>query len=263
MLSNSLSDARNALKRVDPGTGRIQSALVAGVLEVRIDHPQRAGAISPGMMLDLLDITMRLEPAAGTVVLLHSSADRAFCAGGDLGSVRAHLLDASMAKAMVITMTRALDALSERAAFVLAAVEGPALGGGAEILTACDTVVMGENGRVGFVHAGLGVSPGWGGARRLRQRVGPRLAAQWLVDPSARDAAESYRLGMADVVVPSGTALEEARIRAQRVQRVPTPARLAASRLATGDQTDEMEQFLDLWGGPDHRAALEKTTAGR
>jgi len=251
------------LRSLPRGTGRITGTVTGNILKLVLDHPERAGAVSPGMMLDLHHIIAPMKPEDGTVVLLSSTAPRAFCAGGDLRSVRAHLMDTERAAAMVDVMTAALDRLSRVAACVVAAVEGPALGGGAELLTACDIVVVGQRARIGFVHAGLGVSPGWGGARRLVARVGRRQALKWLLDPAPRSAEDAVLEGMADHCVAAGTALEAARDIAHRFAATPVRARAAAARLAKHPNADERATFLDLWGGPDHRASLATVGAGR
>ena len=98
--------------------------------------------------------------------MILSGADQyAFCAGGDLRDVRQSLLDSEQGRIMCEQMTHNLDLLLQLPSFVIAAVEGAALGGGAEVLTACDALICGESSTIGFVHASLGVSPGWGGGR--------------------------------------------------------------------------------------------------
>ncbi|HCH65205.1 MAG TPA: hypothetical protein DFR83_20540 [Deltaproteobacteria bacterium] len=245
------------------GGGAIRPHIRGRVLEILIDHPQAAGAVSPGMMVDLVSVVDTLPQYAGWPVVVHSSAPRAFCAGGDLRSVRAHLMENEAASAMVDVLTWALDRLSAHSGVVLAAVEGPALGGGAEFLTACDHLVLSTSARVGFVHASLGVSPGWGGAGRLVRRVGRRHALMWLADPRPRSAEACARMGMADQVVPAGAALESAQGLAADLARSPEGARAAVAALVKGGAETERATFLRLWGGADHLAALAAVRAGR
>ncbi len=245
------------------GGGAVRSEVRGGFLEVVIDRPERASAVSPGMMVDLVGVVQRLCQHGGLPVVVHSTASGAFCAGGDLRSVREHLLDRHAAAAMADVMTWALDGLWMHAGVVVAAVEGAALGGGAEWLTACDQIIVGQDARIGFVHARLGVSPGWGGARRLVERVGRQRALMWLSDPQPRPASECLAQGMADRLVPAGQALDTARRLAARIASGAPSVLAAAARLAKDGAAGERETFLELWGGPNHLAALASVRAGR
>ena len=265
MIPSRLAPSAKRLATLPRGDGRIELSLQDGFLEVMIDNPTRAGSIDPGMMLDLCALPQLLLEHSPAAVVVHSSSPvgRAFCAGGDLKSVRTHLMRAELAADMCDLMTWALDALASAPCAVIAAVEGPAHGGGAELLTACDFIYGGPLATVGFVHARLGVSPGWGGGRRLLRRAGRREALWWLTEARAVDVTESRRHGMIDELVPEGGALAAARAHAQRLTRLPQAALKGAIVLASGGDVSEREIFLSLWGGPDHTAALARSQAGR
>lgn len=249
--------------QLPPGTGRVRLRHSAAWSELVVDHPERAGAVSPAMMMDFVRIADELGETPGAVVVLRSTSGRAFCAGGDLSAVRAHLLDRAGAAAMLDTMTWALDSIARHAAIVIGAVDGAALGGGAELVTICDHIVMGDRARLGFVHAGLGVSPGWGGTRRLIARVGSRRALQLMLDPRARSADECARLGLADEVVPHAEVLRVARALARRVAAIPADTRRGLAAVIRAEGVGERSLFLDLWGGPAHLEALAGVAAGR
>jgi enoyl-CoA hydratase/carnithine racemase len=156
---------------------------------------------------------------------------------------------------MVAVMSDALDRLAALPALVFAAVDGPALGGGAEILTACHHITASASATIGFVQARLGVSPGWGGARRLVNRVGARRAALVLAQAERMPAGVAREIGLIDSVVSEGPALPAARERAEATARGPAEAVAAAVRLSRSP-SDEPGTFLSLWGGPAHRSAL-------
>ncbi len=244
------------------GGGRLGLRLDGPVAELVVDHPERRNAMSPGMMADLLAAVERLAAWDGVAVVIRGEGRRAFCAGGDLGAVRAHLLEAG--EAMARAMQGALDRLAGLPVLGIAAVEGVALGGGAELLTAADVVVAAEDARIGFVHAALGVSPGWGGGARLARRVGPGRAARILAEARVLEAEEALRVGIVDEVVPTG----EARARALAIARAaaanpPAAVRGVIAVAKAADPDAERAVFARLWGGPDHRAALARLPAGR
>lgn len=156
---------------------------------------------------------------------------------------------------MVSVMTDSLDRLAGLPSLVFGAVDGPALGGGAEILTACHHITASAAARIGFVHARLGVSPGWGGARRLVARIGRRRTALVLAQAQQMSAFEALRCALIDEVTEDGPALPRARARAEAVAALPIGSVRAALRVAESP-TAEAEAFLGLWGGPAHLKAL-------
>ena len=241
------------------GAGHILCTVKAPLAEILISSPQRRNAISPGMMVDLSGVVAALSLRADiSVVLLRGEGD-AFCAGGDLRAVRAHLLVPDAGAGMCAYMTELLDGLAALPMVLVAAVTGPALGGGAEILTACDVVYASTSARIGFVHAALGVSPGWGGGRRLVQRVGRRHALRLLTEAERLSADQACAAGLVDAVSADG--LAAARAHCARLAAMPTEAVRAAAAIAKG--APEGPHFSALWGGPAHRAILAGVKAGR
>ncbi len=247
------------------GEGQVRLEQSGAVARVVIDNPAARNAMSLGMMADLVQIIGRLEQEELAVVLLSGAGPQAFCAGGDLRSVAAHLMEPEHAAGMCAVMGDALDRLSRLSAVVLAAVEGSALGGGAEILSAADGIVAGAGARIGFIHAALGVSPGWGGGGRLVRRIGSVRALQVLTRAERMGAEEARAMGLVDQVVPDGDALLAAEAWTTQICKQPTAAVRAAVRLVrawrdtpTAALEVEREVFCSLWGEPDHRAALAR-----
>ncbi len=250
-----LSDAALAPPGAD--VGRVRLARSGGIARVLLDHERRRNAVTVQMMLDLDAAVGALQADPGAAVVVSGAGHAAFCAGGDLRAVRASLLDRPGAEAMAWVMQAALDGLAALPVPVFGAVEGFALGGGAEILTACDHVVVGAGATVGFVQAGLGVSTGWGGARRLATRVGTRRAALLLARARRMTSDEALQAGVVDEVVEAGGALARAMALAREVAANPPAAVQAAVRAARSGSGDaEREAFLGVWGGPAHRRAL-------
>jgi enoyl-CoA hydratase/carnithine racemase len=251
------------------GRGEIQLQVDGRIAELCLNNPDARNAMSVGMMADLCAAVDRLQQSDVSAVLIHGMAPAGFCAGGDLRDVREHLLDASSAQGMPRVMGDVLDRLSVMDAVIVAAVEGAALGGGAELLTAADWVIAGEGARVGFVHAALGVSPGWGGARRLIRRVGHRAALPLLVQASRLRGLDALEVGLVDEVVADGTTVQAAKEWIGRVTRHPAASvqgALQILRSARGDAAGcaqvEREVFARLWGGEAHQHALEHVKAG-
>jgi len=243
----------------------IQDSVVS---ELVIDNPEARNAMSLGMMADLMDAVERVQSTPPVALLIRGAGSEAFCAGGDLKEVRAHLMDRAAAEGMPIAMGDALDAIAALPSVVVAAVEGAALGGGAELTTVADWVVVSESAQIGFVHAALGVSPGWGGARRLIQRVGAVRATEILLQAPRLSAARCLELGLAQSIAPQCEAVAMARAWMDRITRWPHASIrglleiLRAARTGGDVKRIETRVFSELWAGVDHRAALASVKAG-
>jgi ethylmalonyl-CoA/methylmalonyl-CoA decarboxylase len=164
---------------------------------------------------------------------------------------------------MALAMGEVLDALAALPITSIAAIEGPAIGGGAEVAVTADFRFMGANSALHFVHTRLGVVPGWGGAGRLVDRVGRDRALRILLEAERMDAGRCAALGLAEVVGP-GDALPTALALAARIARRGAAARAAkAAIVARGTRTAEQreaeaEAFASVWGAELHRAALAR-----
>jgi enoyl-CoA hydratase len=86
---------------------------------------------------------------------------------------------------------------------VIAAVNGFALGGGCELAMACHIRLASENAKFGQPEVKLGIGPGYGGTARLPRLVGKGRALELLLTGAMIDAAEAYRIGLVNRVVPA------------------------------------------------------------
>jgi enoyl-CoA hydratase/carnithine racemase len=135
------------------------------------------------------------------------------------------------------------------------AIEGAAVGGGAELSLLGHRIFMASDAVFGFLHAGLGVSPGWGGGARLVERVGRRRTVVLLADAARLDAHAAAAAGVVDVVCAPGAAVDAARDWLSARCTLAPEALAAAVAIGQG-HADEAERFGALWGGPAHRRAL-------
>lgn len=230
-----------------PGEVRLVSGPVP---EIVLDHPATKNALHPRMMVQLADA---FAAARGAPVVILRGEGHEFCTGGDLGAVETHLAHAERADEFSAFMTETIDTLSRSDSVLVGAVSGHALGGGAELVASCDLVFAHPDVKIGFVHARLGVSPGFGGGARLVRRIGPRAALRTLVEARMLRGAEAHAIGLVDEVTPDP--LAAARAWAAEVDALPAEAVRGAVRLCR-DPSNERAVFASLWGGPAHKAAL-------
>lgn len=94
---------------------------------------------------------------------------------------------------------------------LIAAINGPARGGGLEIALACDIRIASENAYLQMPEVGRGLIPGWGGTQRLPRMVSPAKAAEMILLGTPISAEEAYRVGLVNKVVPLAQLLPTAK----------------------------------------------------
>ena len=160
-------------------------------------------------------------------------------------------------------MGDALEALSCLPIPVIAAIEGPAIGGGAEIALACDLRVLARGAQIGLPQIRLALTPAWGGARRLMGLLGYARAFELLSTGRLIESQEAFSLGLAQLVVADGEALPAAADLAQ-VWLTRDPAALRAlkslllhdpSRSSSEGTSIERSVFAKLWAADAHASA--------
>ncbi|OQS02494.1 hypothetical protein THRCLA_05137 [Thraustotheca clavata] len=222
-------------------------------------------AFSGKMMAELHDAIDAIEcslPSLSCVVL--RGADGHFCAGADIRVAKTHLSSQEGGAAMSRVMTHALSRLRGLPLVSVAVLEGAAVGGGAELTTSCDFRIMKTSAKVAFVHANMGVVPGWGGAARLVKLVGRQQALKLLGRTEKMDAKKALEIGFADVIADD---IEAATIEFLKPFNEKEPHVMQGLKRAVANADDivfdqmqakEHEIFQELWGGPANIAALDR-----
>ena len=230
------------------------------VLRVTVNRPEVRNALSRAT-LAALEAVFR-EHAADPdlwLCILTGAGERSFAAGGDLKE----LADARTVEdgiRMAETGKAALDALRRLPFPTLAALNGDALGGGAELALACDFRVAARHARIGFIQGRLAISTGWGGGIDLARRVGPDMALRLLARSELVAAGEAARLGLVDAVADEGETLDQAveRFAAPILAQSPLVLRAFKAVVRSGSPELETGLFAETWAHPDHWAAVER-----
>lgn len=216
---------------------RHEAAAAGGTIaEIVLARPEAMNALSTVMLARLADVCGQVA-ADGQVraVVLAAAGDRAFCVGADLKE-RAAMSDAQLLAQRPV-FRAAFGALLGIPQPVIAAVHGYALGGGCELALSCDLIVADETAVFGLPETTVGLVPGCGGTQLTTRRLGPGRAADLILTGRRVDAAEAERTGLADRLVPAGTAGEHALVLALQIgANSPVAVRAAkrAIRLGSG-----------------------------
>ncbi|HEU5160215.1 MAG TPA: enoyl-CoA hydratase/isomerase family protein [Streptosporangiaceae bacterium] len=191
---------------------------------VTLNRPDKLNALTPTTMRELRQFCTEVDDDEDVcVVVLRGAGDRAFCAGMDLAWSEGLTKKERVEQGRLGEKTFAM--LERLSIPVIAAVHGYAIGGGLELALAADFIVASDNAKMGLVEITLsarppyrpkitedgdpdqpefgGSAPGWGGVKRLPQRIGKARAKELLFTGIRLDAERALRLGLVNDVYPA------------------------------------------------------------
>ncbi|MGQ4616854.1 crotonase/enoyl-CoA hydratase family protein [Nocardia sp. R7R-8] len=181
------------------------------VLIVTMNRPEARNALSGEMLAIMKDAWNQVDDDPDIRVAILTGAGGAFCAGADLkGMTSAHPGDTIHSGGWNPAKLEALLKGRRLTKPLIAAVEGPAIAGGTEILQGTDIRVAGESAKFGVSEARWGLFPLGGSAVRLVRQIPYTVAAEILLTGRHLAAAEAKEIGLIGHVVPDGTALGKA-----------------------------------------------------
>jgi enoyl-CoA hydratase/carnithine racemase len=167
---------------------------------------------------------------------------------------------------MARTMRTTLDRLNQLRMPVIAALNGDALGGGAELALACDFRIAAAHARIGFPQVNLGLVPAWGAPERLAALLGRARALHIMLTGKALTAEEAMHAGLVEEVVLSDRF--EARVHelAKDIAGAPPAAVTGIKRSVDSVRPQRnpelaekaIAEFARTWAAPAHWRAVEK-----
>ena len=171
-----------------------------GIGTIKINRPKVLNALNKDTVLELTKAVAELEKDKNIkVVILTGEGDKAFIAGADISQMKdMSPLEAKEFAEMGHNLLMNIE--SSRLPFI-AAINGFALGGGCEVLMACDICIAGSSAKIGQPEINLGIHPGFGGTQRLPRLVGRMKAKELLLTGRNIDAEEACRIGLVNMVV--------------------------------------------------------------
>jgi len=179
------------------------------VATIRVNRPDKLNALNDETIAELdeaIALVERREDVAG--VLVTGAGTKAFVAGADIGELSRQGPTDGRARARRGQLV--FSRIESCPKPVIAALNGFALGGGCELAMACHIRIAADTAKLGQPELKLGITPGYGGTQRLARLVGKGRALQLLLTCEMIDAAEAYRIGLVNKVVPAPDLLTEA-----------------------------------------------------
>ncbi|MDO1486220.1 enoyl-CoA hydratase [Rhodococcus rhodochrous] len=233
----------------------VELELDDGLAVVTIDRPHARNAIAPETMDQLEKVLDEAEQAQARALVIRGGGDRAFVSGGDLkelAELRTHEQAADMAR----QMRAVCDRIAGFPAPVVAALNGHALGGGAEVAVAADIRIAADDIKIGFNQVSLAIMPAWGGAERLASLIGRGRALMLAGTGDILRAEEAERIGLVDKLIPRETFEEGWRALGRALAN---PSSASIKRVVNGASPEEaVDAFARLWIGDAHWEAADR-----
>ena len=227
------------------------------VVVLTMNNPRRHNALTPSMIMLMAQAWDEIDADDGIRAAILTGEGSSYCGGGDLAD--GWMVRGSSGKAATpqpertspgSVITDGLLLTRSLAKPLIAAVNGPCLGGGCEMLQQTDIRIAEEHAVFGLPEARWGLIAGAGSTVRLKRQIPYTKAVEMILTGEPLSAAEAYHFGLVGHVVPTGRSLEKAReIAAKVCANGPLAVRNAkASILASGwlDEADarQIEQRL-------------------
>lgn len=221
------------------------------IVQAAINRPEAMNAINFEVMNALESLLDELEQDHEVRLFILTGAGSSFISGGDLREFH-QIKDADGAKEMTRRMMSVLSRIEQLPCWTLAAVNGPAYGGGWETLLAFDFRIAISTATFGFTQGKFYLPPGWGGITKLTETVGRDQAMYWLASHKVIDAETAWKSGLIQDVFGENeydqtlTNLKKALVKNDRkfIQYIKRKDLLKSE--------DEIEPFSTFWESEEH-----------
>jgi enoyl-CoA hydratase len=203
---------------------------------ITLNRPEVYNALNASLLGELGEVVeeAKKDPDIG-VVILTGAGEKAFVSGADISEIPAS--NAILAWATSRDHQSVLNQLERMGKPSIAAINGYCLGGGLELAMACTLRIASENAKLGLPELGLGFVPGFGGTQRLTRLVGRGKAFEMILTAKPIDAAEAFRIGLVNQVVPLAELIPKAKEMAESILKSGSTAiRLAMDLLLRGQE---------------------------
>ena len=191
----------------------VQLEMRGSVALIRLCRPAKRNALNDGLILALRDLFQNL-PKEARAAVIHGEGEH-FCAGLDLSELQER--DAGEGVHHSRLWHSALECIEKGSVPVVAALHGAVVGGGLELASACHVRVADESTFYALPEGTRGIFVGGGGSVRIPKLIGVARMTDMMLTGRVHDAASGERIGLAQYLVPTGSALDKALELATRI----------------------------------------------
>ena len=234
---------------------------------ITINRPEARNALNWTAQERFSDLIgeISINPEVRALVIT-GAGDKAFASGADIKELIDHETP-EIGRRLQRTMSEGLRLLTELPIPVLAAVNGLAIGGGSEILTACDFRFAVSHASIRFAQITFGLTTGWGGTQRLISLIGRARAADWLMTGRYVPSQEAHQCGFFNQIVPNDNDLLAYTLKsAKSLAKWPRQGMRKVKALLNNSETMSVEEalrleqrfFEELWGTEERINAMRR-----
>jgi len=206
------------------------------VAVVTVNRPKVLNALNIATLGELTAVMRQLQrDDAVRCVIVTGAGEKSFIAGADINELA--VLTPTAGREHARAGQAVFDLIEQLGKPVIAAINGYALGGGCELAMACTLRIAADTARLGQPEINLGIIPAYGGTQRLSRLIGTGRALELLLTGEPIGAAEAYRLGLVNRVVPAANLMTEAhRLAATIAAKAPVAVRYILEAVRGGVQ---------------------------
>lgn len=218
-----------------------------GIATVTINRPDKLNALNDDVLNELADVFKEIQVDEGIkAVIVTGAGDKAFVAGADIKELRD--LDNRSGRMASQKGQQIFQLIEDSRKPVIAAVNGYALGGGAELAMACHLRMASQNAAFGLPEVGLGIIPGYGGTQRLTRLVGRARALEMILTGKQVKADEAKQMGLVNDVVDGDPAEAATALIGKILKNGPLAIRKAIQAVYHADHQSGYQVEADLFG---------------
>lgn len=217
------------------------------VVTLRLNRPEKLNALSPELCQELVHALLRAGDDRSVRAVMITGAGRGFCSGGDIN----YIYDARKRKsardfqALLSVAKEVIVAIAMMPKLVIAAVNGPAAGGGMSLALACDLRIASDQAMFKQAFAQLALYPDLGATFFLPRLVGLSRASEYFYTSERISAEEARRIGMVYAMYPHAEFEEQAKKFAQQMADGPPLAYRDVKRTMIGDAHRLLDETID------------------
>lgn len=188
-----------------------------GIGILTINRPKALNALNPDVINELDKWMDTIEKDGDIKVLIITGGGRAFIAGADIAEMPKW--DKAQGKEFAMHGSGILRKLEQFKIPTIGALNGFTLGGGCELALCLDMRIASDQAKLGLPEVSLGILPGFGGTQRLPRLCGMGIAKELIYTAKMIDAAEAFRIGLVNKLVPADQLMDEAKGLAKAIMK--------------------------------------------
>ncbi|UCF19366.1 MAG: enoyl-CoA hydratase/isomerase family protein [Gemmatimonadota bacterium] len=215
---------------------------------ITLNRPDKLNSFANQMRVEIAAAVNELSGRDDVAVMVITGAGRGFCTGADVTYLKEIVdrRDEDALRGLVEAGRTVVTSIRRAPKPVIASVNGPAAGGGANLALACDIRIASERASIGQTFNRIGLHPDWGGTYFLPRLVGPAIAAELIFTGAMIPAQEAHRLGIFNRVVPHDQLTDETQELAAALASKPRLSLALAKQAIYRSLGASLEEMLDF-----------------